>query len=198
VAEELQTDLIVMGSRGLGPVKRVVLGSVSEGVVHHATRPVLVLRGGGWPPERVVIGDDGSEAAEGAGELAAGIGRLLGATVILVRSYPKLPEVDIEGREFDARMVDDELRREERKLSERATRIQETRGVRPALRLSAGDPAARILEAAEEDAPEKTLIAVGSRGSRPRQRMRLDSVSIKILRAAEGPVLIYARPGDAR
>jgi hypothetical protein len=68
-----------------------------------------------------VIGDDGSEAAEGAGELAAGIGRLLGATVILVRFYPKLPEVDIEGREFDARMVDDELRREERKLSERAT-----------------------------------------------------------------------------
>lgn len=199
LAEEIGADLIVIGSRGLGPVKRVVLGSVSEGLIHHASRPVLVLRGGGWPPQRVVIGDDGSEAAEGAGELAAGLGRLLGATVILVRSYPKLPEVDIEGREFDARMVDDELRREERKLSERATRIQETRGVRPALRLSAGDPAARILEAAEEgDAPEKTLIAVGSRGLRPMQRMRLDSVSIKILRAAEGPVLIYARPGDAR
>jgi nucleotide-binding universal stress UspA family protein len=35
-----------MGSRGMGPVKRLVLGSVSEGIVHHARCPVLVLRGG--------------------------------------------------------------------------------------------------------------------------------------------------------
>ncbi len=197
LAEEVGADLIVIGSRGLGPVKRVVLGSVSEGVVHHATRPVLVLRGGGWPPERVVIGDDGSEAAEEAGELAAGIGRLVGARVILVRAYRKLPQMDVEGRELNARRADDELRREERKLWERATQIQEAHEVRPAVRLSAGDPAARILEAAEEgDASEKTLIAVGSRGLGTMRRMRLGSVSTKVLRAAKGPVLIHPHPGD--
>ena len=197
LAKEVGADLIVIGSRGLGPVKRVVLGSVSEGVVHHATRPVLVLRGGGWPPERVVIGDDGSEAAEEAGELAAGIGRLVGARVILVRAYRKLPQMDVEGRELNARRADDELRREERKLWEQAMQIQEAHEVRPAVRLSAGDPAARILEAAEEgDASEKTLVAVGSRGLGTMRRMRLGSVSTKVLRAAKGPVLIHPHPGD--
>jgi nucleotide-binding universal stress UspA family protein len=36
--------LIVIGSRGLGPVKRKLMGSVSESVVRHAHCPVLVVR----------------------------------------------------------------------------------------------------------------------------------------------------------
>jgi nucleotide-binding universal stress UspA family protein len=36
--------LIVMGSRGLGPIKRRLIGSVSESVVRHANCPVLVAR----------------------------------------------------------------------------------------------------------------------------------------------------------
>jgi len=38
--------LIVMGSRGLGPIKRRLMGSVSESVVRHARCPVLVARSG--------------------------------------------------------------------------------------------------------------------------------------------------------
>ncbi len=158
---------------------------------------MLVLRGE-WPPKRVLIGDDGSRAAELAGELAAGIGGLFGAKVTLARAYPELPEVDIEGRELNARMVDDELRREEIKLRERARRIEKTHEeVRPAIRLSVGDPAVLLLEAAEEGGvPEKTLIAVGSRGMGTMRRMRLGSVSTKVVRAHAGPVLIC--PGDVR
>jgi nucleotide-binding universal stress UspA family protein len=48
LAEELGADLIVVGSRGLGPLlgplKRVLLGSVSSSVVRHAYRSVLVVR----------------------------------------------------------------------------------------------------------------------------------------------------------
>jgi nucleotide-binding universal stress UspA family protein len=36
--------LLVMGSRGLGPIKRRLIGSVSESVVRHASCPVLVAR----------------------------------------------------------------------------------------------------------------------------------------------------------
>jgi nucleotide-binding universal stress UspA family protein len=43
VAEtEGRTGLLVMGSRGLGPIRRALLGSVSRKVVHHASCPVIV------------------------------------------------------------------------------------------------------------------------------------------------------------
>ena len=38
-------DLLVVGSRGAGPLGRVVLGSVSTGVTHHAPCTVVVVRG---------------------------------------------------------------------------------------------------------------------------------------------------------
>lgn len=44
LAEELGTDLIVLGCRGLGGVKRALMGSVSESVVRHAHCPVMVAR----------------------------------------------------------------------------------------------------------------------------------------------------------
>jgi nucleotide-binding universal stress UspA family protein len=44
LAEELGVGLIVMGSRGLGGVRRALMGSVSDSVVRHAHCPVLVVR----------------------------------------------------------------------------------------------------------------------------------------------------------
>jgi nucleotide-binding universal stress UspA family protein len=44
LAEELGVGLIVIGSRGLGGVRRALMGSVSDSVVRHAHCPVLVVR----------------------------------------------------------------------------------------------------------------------------------------------------------
>jgi nucleotide-binding universal stress UspA family protein len=44
LAEELGANLIVMGSRGLGGVRRALMGSVSDSVVRHGHCPVLVVR----------------------------------------------------------------------------------------------------------------------------------------------------------
>jgi len=43
-AEEGGYDLVAIGSHGSGVVKRVLLGSVSHHVLHHAPCPVLVIR----------------------------------------------------------------------------------------------------------------------------------------------------------
>jgi nucleotide-binding universal stress UspA family protein len=44
LAEELGVGLIAMGSRGLGGIRRALMGSVSDSVVRHAHCPVLVVR----------------------------------------------------------------------------------------------------------------------------------------------------------
>ena len=43
IAENSQSDLIVMGTRGLGTVKGLLLGSVSRKVIHFSTCPVMVV-----------------------------------------------------------------------------------------------------------------------------------------------------------
>ena len=44
LSEEIGAGLIVMGSRGLGGVRRALMGSVSDSVVRHAHCPVLIVR----------------------------------------------------------------------------------------------------------------------------------------------------------
>ncbi|RLB50907.1 MAG: universal stress protein [Deltaproteobacteria bacterium] len=43
-AKEQGHDLVVMGSRGRSEVRELILGSVSQAVVHHAPCPVLLTR----------------------------------------------------------------------------------------------------------------------------------------------------------
>ena len=44
IAEKGNFDLIVIGSRGLNPVARFLIGSVSDRVVHHAPCSVTIVR----------------------------------------------------------------------------------------------------------------------------------------------------------
>lgn len=188
---EVGADLLVMGTRGRGPVARLLLGSVAEGVVYGASSPVLVVRGGeaAWPPRRVICGDDSSESARRAAELAIGIGSLFDTRNLIMRVYPRLPSVDEEGRQMDSRRVDDELRREERDLKERASQLG-TESDRPKVCIAVGEPAKVIMQEAGDE-PEQCLISVGKRGLSAIGRMRLGSTSTKVLRVARGPVLIY-------
>ena len=67
-----QAALVVMGTRGRGPVARLVLGSVSAAVTSHATCPVVVIRahaaraGSGG----ILVGVDGHGTSSAAVELA--------------------------------------------------------------------------------------------------------------------------------
>jgi nucleotide-binding universal stress UspA family protein len=43
-AEQLSSDLMIMGSRGMSGLKKAFMGSVSDYCVHHASCPVLIVR----------------------------------------------------------------------------------------------------------------------------------------------------------
>ncbi len=197
LAERLEADLIVVGSRGLGPLRRIVLGSVSGEIVHHADLPVLVVRGGegAWPPRRVVVGDDGSDEAKRAGELAVGIARVFGAEAALVRAYENPPELIGGWTAEDRRELDRSLSRERQALEERAKELGMIAGSPPEVRLIDTEPTLAMLLVAEEGKEETTLIAVGSRGVGAAKRAVLGSVSAKILSTARGPVLVCPRGG---
>lgn len=64
-AERFQADVIVVGWRGQGPVRRLLMGSVSRGVVRGAKCAVLVVRRS-QRVRTIVVGVDGSEAAKRA------------------------------------------------------------------------------------------------------------------------------------
>lgn len=190
LAGELGAGLVVMGSRGMGAVGRLTLGSVSEGVVYDASIPVLVVRGGeeAWPPRRLVVGDDGSEAARQAGELAASICSPFGASGLLLRAYPEPP-----GGEEPARVLREEMRRGAEELDRRAAEMERLLGGRPEIRVVSADPTQAILDAAEEGG-RSALVAMGHRGLGVVRRVMVGSVSAKVLKTFEGPVLIHPQP----
>ena len=190
LVKELSIGLVVIGSRGLGPVKRLVMGSVSEGVVDLAPCPTLVVRGGEgvWPPSRLIVGDDGSEEARRAGELAVGMGKLFGARVLLVRVYPSVPVFKAR-KIVHVRASREILKKGERSLRERAAELESAVGTRPETRVVSGDAAAVIQEAAERG-EEPTLVAVGRRGLGAVRYSTLGGVSADVLRSVAGSVLI--------
>lgn len=44
IGKRLDCDLIILGSRGMSPLKELMLGSVSYKVMHHASCPVMIVR----------------------------------------------------------------------------------------------------------------------------------------------------------
>ena len=84
-------DLLVVGARGLGPVRRLLLGSVSQACLHHATCPLAIVRDGtldaGKRIARVVVGVDGSDTAGHALDWALEAGRLHQARVEVVHAW---------------------------------------------------------------------------------------------------------------
>jgi nucleotide-binding universal stress UspA family protein len=187
---------VVLGSRGAGWLKRLVTGSVSEGVVRGAPCPVLVVRAtAAWPPTRIVVGDDGSGPATRAGELAAELARLFGARILLVRAYENPPEPVGGWGARERRELDADLSRDRRTLEKRAGHLAALARSRTDSRMIETKPAPGVSSVAARDDRDGTLLAVGSRGLGVLGRAVSGSVSTHALRAARGPVLVVPSEG---
>ena len=185
LAEEIGAGLTVIGSRGLGPLRRALMGSVSTGVVRHARDSVLVVRGRGRLPGRILLAHDGSGEAEAASQVAAEIAATTGSGLIvlvalsLLTRFPDTLAKDAWGetKERARTFVEDEAKR----LGDETDTAVEAR-------LALGKPDGEIVKAGEELGAD--LIVVGSRGLGAVRRSLMGSVSDSVVRHAHCPVLV--------
>ena len=187
-AEEIGAGLIIVGSRGRGRIGRLVLGSVSMGLAHRSSRPVLIVREGeeAWPPERVLVGYSSFEDTTRAGLLGTSLGRVLGARTELVGVVSNANAVAAE----------DGLRDMERVLVARADEIEEVVGERPRVRPLVGDVPRAILEVqAEEQKP--VLLSFGSKVLGRAGRVMVGEVLDRVLGETRGPILVTPEPHPA-
>ncbi|MFO0775387.1 MAG: universal stress protein [Nitrospiraceae bacterium] len=171
--------LVVLGSRGLDALDRVMLGSVSTKVVHHAIGPVLIVK---EPPRRIrqiLLAVDGSPASDKAlrfliQQMQAARGSASGVEVALLYAMPLLryPELKDAGHELVARA---------------AVRLEAV-GYRVEPLFKIGQPADEVLSYAERHKVD--LIVTGARGRGAIARFLLGSVSTKLVQHSHTSILI--------
>lgn len=185
-----EADLLVVGARGLGGFRELLLGSVSQQCLHHATCPVAVVREGIQPARegvvRFVVGIDGSDTARRALDWALEAGRVHEAHVEVVHGWtmPYGVGIGILAAAFDITPVEDAARR----TLDAAVEAANTSGLpAPVIRtLTCGSVAAAILDAADG----ADLVVVGSRGLGALKGTVLGSVSHNVAHRATCPVVV--------
>ena len=178
--------MIVVGSQGLGAVGRLLLGSVTTGLLHHAHCPVAVIHSNeAEAPDSnapVLLGIDGSPASEAATALAfdeasrRGVGLLALHVWSDVGVFPVLG-MDWRDRENEGQEI----------LAERLAGWQEQYpDVRVERLLFCDKPSQWLLKQSEH----AQLVVVGSRGRGGFPGMLLGSVSSAVTQSAKVPVIV--------
>jgi nucleotide-binding universal stress UspA family protein len=183
-------ETLVVGCRGLGAVGRLLLGSVSSGLVHHAHCPVAVIHDEDplMPTPAmapVVVGIDASPASESAMAIAFDDASRRGVELVAVHAWS-----DVAVSELPGVKGSDVQKQEEEALAERLEGWQERYpDVRVRRVVVLDRPAHQLLKQSES----AQLTVVGSHGRGGFARLLLGSVSSAVAESARMPVIV-ARP----
>ena len=202
LAEELDAGLVVVGSHGVGPLNRVLLGSVSDSVVRHANTSVLVVRGeADRSLGRVLLAVDGSKeshlATRAAVEVAGTAGSELHVLSVLetAQLLPQMPYTGPEAWETIGTFEEAE-QHTRRLLSGVSERVEAEGSLVKESHLALGKPEKEIVRLAGELDAE--LVVLGSRGLGAVGRVLLGSVSDSVVRHAHCSVLVVRDPEHRR
>lgn len=193
VGEEMGAGLLVVGSRGIGFMRRALLGSVSESAVHHAHCPVLVVRpredGESFLGNKILVSTDDSEEARMAVDTAIELAEATGAELHLVHALTVEPPMPYP---YPKERWEESLEKAKKKarnfVEEQAEQIKAKAGIEVQPHLEFGLPGHEIVELGEE--LDAGLVIVGSRGLGGIRRAQMGSVSDAVLRHAHSPVLV--------
>ena len=172
-ADASQTDLVIMGHRGVHWLERLMLGEAAARVVGHVHCSVLVVpKDSAMWDKGILLAVDGSRFADAAAVAAASLAKRCGLPVTVL-SVCASDDLKCEQVQAMADRVRDLLRQE---------------GVAADSLAREGNPAATIVETAAEN--DCDLIVVGSHGRTGLDRLLMGSVSQQVVIQAKCPVLV--------
>lgn len=191
-AADYESDLIVMGARGVRGVELLFLGSATRAVTINSPRPVLVFKQPSWTASgtiKVLFGTDGSEIAEEAGKFLATLPLPDDTEITVIHTSSSfisdIPERYMKemGEQITGRPST--YKESERTFESAKNYLAGFKKIDYLLRI--GDPSREIL--AMEKTLEPDMTVVGCRGLRGIKGM-MGSVSRRLLGHSESSVLI--------
>jgi nucleotide-binding universal stress UspA family protein len=192
-----QGTLIAMATHGRSGMKRWLLGSVAEKVLRHTTNPLFLVRAASaqTSPQRIInsiiVPLDGSALAEQILPTVSNWAQALDVEVTLIRAF-ELPASAYYGKEdylpdYDA--MRERMRKEAADYLKGKAHSLVAAGVRTVSTSSIEGPGAAEIISYARTAP-RAVIAMSTHGRSGVQRWILGSVTEKVVRHADDPVLV--------
>lgn len=187
-ADEINADLIVVGSHGRSAVGRFFLGSISQKVLTEAHCSVRVARGGRIEVDpnrssRIIVGYDGSKGAQAAIESVASRFWREGSEARLVTACDSLAPAAIERFvPLDINWVEDELRAERERIEERAEKLLQSlrsSNLAATVHVHVGNPKTVLAGEATRWQADSIFVGANAFGNRV-ERFLLGSVSAAV------------------
>lgn len=187
------SDVVVIGSRGLGNVKGTLLGSTARALARHSPVPVLVVRGRREAPRRILAAVDGSMDSDAAIQLLTRLPLPPDAEITCLHVTPDpLPHRTLVEGAGEA--IERARTNVANRVLEDAARLLGTGRRVGAIVAERGHVAEQVL--ARADAMGADLIVLGSRGQTLGRGFLQGSVADRVLGEAHCAVLV-AKPASA-
>ena len=191
--------MIVMGSRGLGGLSGMVMGSVSAAVVSHAKCPVVVVREDNPVNETtkygpIVVGVDGSDISQKATEYAFAEADARGAELVAVHTWMDMQVQSSLSGLTAAQQQWEEIEAEQ--VAMLSDRLQPMVAQYPNVQVKKVIARDRPVRALSEQADGAQLLVVGSHGRGGFKGMLIGSTSRALLQSAPCPMMVV-RPESA-
>ena len=189
IAREKGADLIAMGTYGRKGLNRLLMGSVTSGVILKAPCDVLVVRnasnGSSGKYRSILLPYDGSDFSKKALEHACELSKAEGASLTALYAIPRYEEMI---GFFRTDSVKKSLFQEAQKIISGARELASQRGVSIRVEIEEGRAGDKIVKTAQE--LKSDLIVMGSYGWRGVDKAIMGSTTERVIMTSPCPVLV--------